>query len=281
MNPSRTYDILFLALARDCAKTLPSALQALEYFDASGLSVRAVIGENGSKDSTRYLLDHRLVSVVDTSSMGSVKNRLERMALGRQIVAEHAKTLNAKAIAVVDLDEPFMASLRADQLRGVLDRLPDVFAIAASSAPTYYDLLAFEDLNGEGFIGLDDQIRESERNPFRYYSLFRDTIYPAQKRLTINGDLWCRSAFNGLCIYNADAYRVGSYLPVDSYPFICEHITFNRSVSFSTGQRMLVDSTLVLPTPPEHGRRSLCGFVWQRAKKLPSKVWARFGGIRG
>ncbi|ALV43105.1 hypothetical protein AU252_19695 [Pseudarthrobacter sulfonivorans] len=271
------YDIVFLALARDCARTVPSALRALEYFDSSGLSVHAFIGENGSKDSTRELLDHHLVSVVDTSAMGAASNRLERMALGRQIVADHAKTMNARAFAVVDLDEPFLRSVNVVQLRSALDRLGDAFAVAATSAPTYYDLLAFED-GGEEFIGLDDRIRDSQRNPASYYSLFRDTIYPAQERLTSDADLWCTSAFNGLCIYDADAYRAGTYLPAVPGPWICEHITFNRSVANATSRGMVVDPALVLPMPAEHGRRTLPGFVWQRVQKLPGKVLARLGG---
>jgi len=276
MDSSRSYDIVFLALARDCAKTIPSALRALEYLEASGLSVHAIIGENGSKDSTRALLNHHLVTAVDTSMMGRADNRLERMAIGRQIVADHSESVNARAFGVVDLDEPFLTALTVNQLRAAFDRLHEVFAVAASSAPTYYDLLAFEDLNGDGFIGLDDRILKSTRNPLSYYTLFRDTIYPAQGKLTSDGDLWCTSAFNGLCIYDADAYRAGSYLPVDTGKWICEHITFNRSVTTATGKSMVVDGSLVLPMPAEHGTRSLPGFVWQRAKKLPGRVLANW-----
>lgn len=273
------YDIVFLALARDCAKTVPAALRALEYFDASGMSVRAVVGENGSRDATRELLEHHLVSVVSTSAMGSVANRLERMALGRQIVADQARELPTKAFAVVDLDEAFLGAVSVDQLRATLARLDsDVFAVAATSAPTYYDLLAFEDLNGSGFIDLDVQIRESQRDALRYYRLFRDTIYPAQERLTSGGDLSCTSAFNGLCIYGAEAYRTGSYLPSVPGPWICEHVTFNRSVAGATGRPMVVDPGIMLPMPFEHGRRTLPGFVWQRARKLPGKVLSRLRG---
>lgn len=276
-NPARPYDIVFLALARDCAKTIPNALRALELFDASGLLVKAVVGENGSRDETPKLLQHHLVEVVDTSAMGHTASRLERMALGRQIVADYARGMDTRAFAVVDLDEWFLGAIKPDHLRSVLDRLGEVFAVAATSAPTYYDLLAYEGQDGDGFLGLDDQIRELQRNPAAYYRLFRDTIYPAQERLTSAADVRCTSAFNGVCIYDADAYRAGSYQPTAPGPWICEHITFNRSVAEATGRAMVVDPGLVLPMPAEHGRRTFPGFVWQRLQKLPSKVAAKLG----
>lgn len=274
MNTDTTYDMVFLALARDCAKTIPGALRSLESYDASGLQVHMVVGEDGSKDSSRELLDHHLVTVVDTSEMSTASNRLERMAIGRQIVANHSRDMKTRSFAVVDLDEPFLRSVNVNQLRSSISRFDSVFAVSAKSSPTYYDLLAYD--RGPGnFIHLEDQIREARSNVFKYYELFAYEIYPAQALITNDGDINCISAFNGLAIYEPDAYRSGSYMPSEPGPWVCEHITFNRGVSASTGQEMFVDSTLVLPTPPEHGRRGLFGFIWQRVKKVPSKALAR------
>lgn len=269
------YDIVFLALARDCARTVPSALRALERFEASGLSVHALIGENGSKDSTRELLDHRLVSVVDTSAMSAVSDRLERMALGRQIMADHAADFATDVVAVVDLDEPFLEWVEPGALVDKIRRLKDgrVFALAASSRPAYYDLLAFED-ESRSFTGLEQQISRRQRNPVEYYKFFRDVIYPAQGELTTDDDIACRSAFNGLCLYLAEDYALGSYL-ADDGDWVCEHVIFNRKVAARTGRRMVVDGSIQLPTPLEHGRRSLPGFVLQRVKKLPQKFGIR------
>lgn len=277
MDAEHTFDLVFLALARDCEGTIPAALRALESYDASGLRVHMIAGENGSKDATRALLEHHLVTVVDTSAMGDASDRLQRMAVGRQIVADRSRAVHAQAFAVVDLDEPFLTHVSVDQVKSATNRLGQVFAVAATSVPTYYDLLAFDGDQGN-YVGLEATIREAQKNPRDYYALFRDAIYPAQDRLTSSEDIACRSAFNGLAIYSANAYRAGSYLPVEPGPWICEHVTFNRSIAESTGLSMVIDAGLVLPMPAEHGRRNLAGFIWQRAKKAPAKIVAKLVG---
>jgi hypothetical protein len=280
------YDIVFLTLARNCADTIPGLVRGLETLRQSGMKVIAVVGENGSDDGTRELLEEAaastgMVSVVDTSFMAAATERLQRMALGRQFLAGYAKEmpLSALAICVLDVDEPFLEHLDPASLLSALHRVTDnddVFAVSATSRPTYYDLLAFED-EDRSFADLDKRIQRVQRNPFEYYSFFQKVIYAEQRRLTYDSDIKCRSAFNGLCLYKAESYAMGSYLPPQSGPWICEHVTFNRSVATGTGRHMVVDGALVLPMPPEHGRRTLPGFFWQRMRKLLKLVIRRFG----
>lgn len=280
------YDIIFLALARDCEETIPSLVRGLENLGKFGLNVHAVVGENGSHDKTRQMLEEAasskcIVSVVDTSLMSGVPERLQRMALGRQIVADFAKDMfvPTRAICVVDVDEPFLENLEPAILMSGLQRVTegdDVFAVSATSRPTYYDLLAFEDKD-RSFVDLDRRIQGLQRNPLEYYAFFQNVIYPHQQRLTSDTDIPCRSAFNGLCLYSARSYAMGSYLPVASGPWICEHVTFNRSVAAATERHMVIDGTLVLPMPSEHGRRTLPGFVWQRMRKLRQLMMTRLG----
>lgn len=287
MTAADTCDIVFLALARDCAATIPGMLRGLGALQDSGLRVRLLVGENGSRDKTRGLLveasaSSGLVHVLDTSFMAADGSRLERMARGRQFLADQFQELGwaARAICVADMDEPFLEDLSPDLFASRFARLEadqGIFAVSASSRPSYYDLLAFED-DTRSFVGLDSRIASLQSNPVRYYSLFRDVIYPEQHRLTSDDDIECTSAFNGLCLYRADAYALGSYLPPEGHSWICEHITFNRSLVAATGHRMVVDGAFVLPMPPEHGRRTLPGFVWQRARKLPGKVLGKRGG---
>lgn len=272
---TETYDVLFLALARDCAATIPGALEGLNRLQDHGLRVHMVVGEDGSSDGTRELLEaatNGAVTVVDTSFMAGTSSRLKRMALGRQYVADQSADIASEIIAVVDLDEPFLERIEPEVFAEKTRRLKEggVFALAASSRPSYYDLLAFEDEN-RSFTDLDQQIGKRRRNPIEYYKFFRDFIYPAQNDLTTDGDIVCRSAFNGLCLYPTEIYTLGSYL-TDDENWICEHLTFNRAVAAKTGRHMVVDGSIKLPTPLEHGRRSLLGFVLQRAKKLPQKI---------
>lgn len=275
-NVNVTYDVLFLALARDCAATIPGALQGLSRMQTYGLNVHLLVGENGSQDDTRNILDQAtesgMVTVLDTSFMSKGKSRLEKMALGRQYLADRAAIMSSEVVAVVDLDEPFLESLDPKEFSRKVARVKrdDFFALAASSFPTYYDLLAFED-DRRSFTALEQEITKLQRRPFAYYRFFRDFIYLAQDELTSSSDIECRSAFNGLCLYRSDLYALGSYLPSQE-DWVCEHVSFNRAIATQTGRQMIVDGTLKLPTPMEHGRRALPGFVLQRAKKLLNRL---------
>lgn len=269
-------DVVFLALARDCAETLPGLISFLQSLRQTGMRCCAVIGENGSQDGTRRLLEAAaetgLVRVADTAFMSSVPTRVERMALGRNFLADQVRALpGAAAVCVVDVDEPFSTHLDPRLFRSALDRVQSdgVFAVAATSRPTYYDVLAFED-DTRSYAFLEERIQELQRTPLRfcrYYRLFRDVMYPAQEELTSKEDIFCVSAFNGLCLYTRETYLLGSYLPPDAQTWICEHVTFHRSLARATGRSMVIDPRLVLPMPAEHGRRTFFGFVVQRLRK--------------
>jgi hypothetical protein len=242
--------------------------------------VLAIVGENGSRDGTRALLESAaqtgLVRVEDTSFLEHVPGRLQRMALGREFLASKVREMDdvVRAVGVVDVDEEFFDTLDPALLVARLRRLDsdeEVFAVAATSRPTYYDLLAFED-GARSFPRLAEQIRQRERRPIAYYRFFRDVVYPAQRSLTTDADIVCTSAFNGLCLYRWETFVAGSYLPPAGGDWICEHVTFHRSLARATGRSMVVDGSLVLPTPPEHGPRSLPGFVAQRLVKLVRRV---------
>jgi hypothetical protein len=286
MSDAYGYDVVFLALARDCATTIPGFLKGLESLQEAGLRVRALVGENGSSDNTRALLNSAAASegtveVLDTGFMSDVKDRMQRMAVARQFLAEQVKKLSGgvRVIGVIDMDEPFMEHLDPDVLKSVLSRLQSedgIFALSATSIPTYYDLLAFED-GSRAFTYLEKRIQSLRSNPVAYYRLFRDVIYSEQDDLTSRSDIRCRSAFNGLALYKSEAYALGTYLAQAPSDWICEHVTFNRSVGAATGQPMIIDASLILPMPAEHGRKTLPGFVWQRTSKLPKKIAARIG----
>ncbi|VXC55349.1 conserved hypothetical protein [Arthrobacter sp. 8AJ] len=245
----------------------------------------ALVGENGSHDGTRQLLEKAesltgLVTVVDTSAMSKVVGRLHRMAFGRQMLADYARGMpvSTRSICVLDIDEPFLEHLDQESFTEALRRLDggQFFAVAATSRPTYYDLLAFEDDN-RSFWNLELQITSFQRNPLKYYLFFRNVIYREQRALTANFDILCLSAFNGLCLYLPEYYALGSYLQPGSSANICEHVIFNRSVAKASGKHMVIDGALVVPMPKEHGKRSLPGFLWQRTSKVARAVLSRFG----
>jgi len=258
--------MVFLGLARNCAPHIPQFEHFLDQL-STRLDVTAVVGENGSTDGTAGLLTAaRHIRRIDTTWMAKIQGRLERQAAGREALRQQAP--RSEVVCVTDLDGPFF-SQPVEQFLRVVGRLQteDVFAVAASSRPYYYDLLAFES-DDFSFLDLDHRIRDT-RNPFAYYRLFRDVVYPAQRALTADVDIRCTSAFNGMAVYRGPVYAKGTYVGA---PRICEHVTFNRSLRDLTGQCMVVDADWLLPMPTEHGPKGLGGFVAQRLHKLPREM---------
>lgn len=266
-------DFVFLSLARDCVATVPSFLALLAALRAEGLSAVAFVGENGSRDGTRELLQREEASGrivrVPTPFMAEEPERLKRMALGRERLKSEfeAANLEPRFVCVLDIDNviatpPSVAALLAAAAK--LDR-PRIFGVSATSRPHYYDLLAFQDEH-RSFVTLLDDLAASRSSIFTYYRFFRSRIYPHQRALSKDREIECTSTFNGLCLYRADVYRLGSYLQAG--PCICEHLAFNRRLADKTGAKMLIDPGLVLRTPVDHSQQSFLPFVWRRLRKL-------------
>lgn len=278
-------DLAILALGRDCAATLPQALDAVVRLADQGVRTHLFVGENGSRDGTRALLDEAdplLVTVVDTAEIQGEPERLRRIARGRNMVAAAARAASRpRAVLVVDLDEPFLASVPSSTIAELVDRVgadPDHFAVAATSHP-YYDLLAFED-DRRSYVGLERRIRAVRRNPWAYWKLFRDQIYPAQQSLTVRGPIEAVSAFNGFCLYDAAPYLATSYTQPDDEPVACEHVVLNRELVAATGKRILIDPSIVVPAPVEHTPKSMAAFFWGRGLKATKAVTRHLTGRR-
>lgn len=262
-------DIAFLCLARNCAGTLPAFLGMLAALRASGLRCAAFVGENGSHDGTAALLEAAAgrgeLTLVPTPFMGAIAGRLERMAAGRQHLKDvlAGSGLEPRLVCVTDLDNvlsrpPTPADFRRAAAK--LDRY-EAFAVAATSRPWYYDLLAYDD-GTDSFDYLLDEIAAQKANPLQYFSFFQQRIFPHRRRLSVDRDILCISAFNGLCLYRGEAFELGSYR--DAEYRRCEHLTFNRRIAGALGARMVIDKDLVLATPDDHTVEPFLPFVWNR-----------------
>ncbi len=270
----KAVDLAILGLARDCAQTLPNFLRLIAGMKAEGISSLVIVGENGSRDGTRDLLHQAaqrgVLRVMDTSFMAK-ETRFRRMALGRQALADAWRRtgIASDVVCVLDLDAPMSTAPDLTGLRRAISRLKTdagIFAVSATSRPTYYDLIAFDD----GYICFENlalEIKQRERNPISYYKLFSQTIYPAQAALTTDRELQCISAFNGLALYRSSDYARGSYSS-GTQADICEHLAFNRSIASASGKRMIVDPGLRVEMPAEHCRKSFLPFWIQRVRKL-------------
>ncbi|CAN7434568.1 glycosyltransferase family 2 protein [Bosea sp. LjRoot237] len=270
---AKSQDFAFLALAKDCATTIPRFLELLDTLRRSGLRVAAFVGENGSQDGTRLLLQRAEaqgeITLVPTPFMASEPERLRRMALGRERLKSEleASGLKPRFVCVLDIDNVIAKPPSPDALLAAAAKLDRqrIFGASATSRPHYYDLLAFEDEH-RSFETLLDDLAKSRVDIFKYYRFFRSRIYPHQRALTNDREIECASTFNGLCLYRADDYRLGSYLQAG--PSICEHLVFNRGLAAQTGRTMIIDPGLVLRTPMDHAQRSFLPFAWRRLRKL-------------
>jgi len=266
-------DIVFLALAQNCAATLPKFFEMLSDLKRAGMHCIAYIGENHSRDGTTVLLREAAqrndVVHISTDFMADEPNRLRRMALGRQHLKNKlsASDLDPKLICIADVDTVMRQPPTLSAIRGAIVQLarPDIFAVSATSWPTYYDILAYED-DRFSFDFLAEDFKRHQTNIFSYYRFFVKNVYPFRRILTTERELLCTSAFNGMAIYKADAYALGSY--VDSDFRTCEHVIFNRKIAMITQQKLLVDPGLLLLTPDDHSEENFINFTLRRVKKL-------------
>ncbi len=182
--------ILFLCLARNCAKTVPLFIAYLEHLETHNFHCRTVIGENGSSDGTRKLIEKAVGSrldLLDTSFMANERNRLVRMAMGRQAILEAAKAkgITEDYVCVCDLDNVMTRPPHPTAVRTAINRLRTdrtLFAIGASSRPVYYDLLSLR-VEGHDFSRLNAEIIEAKNRPFSYFRFHQQRIYSNQNPL--------------------------------------------------------------------------------------------------
>jgi hypothetical protein len=275
-NPIR---ILFLCLARDCADTIPLFFKYLERLEACGFSCTAIIGENGSSDRTRALIEEvagQTIALLDTSLMKTGGSRLSRMAIGRQALLEaaEARRVFGGYVCVMDLDNIVVAPPDPLAVRSAIEQLhadASLFAIGATSVPVYYDLLSLRVEGFEFLTNLNREIAQAKKNPISYFSFHKERIYKNQKLITSSIPVLCSSSFNGFCCYNASDYRLGSYRSPDEAD-VCEHASFNLSIGNSTGKNMLISSELVLQAPADHVPVGFFRFWSDRIRKLTTRI---------
>jgi hypothetical protein len=266
-------DLLFLCLARDCEATIPEFLAFLDRLEAHGFRCSAIVGENGSRDGTRKLIEaaaHRRVGLLDTAFMQKGARRLVRMAMGRQALLESAKErgLGEDYICVADLDNVMAVPPEPAAMRMAIERLRtdhSLFAVGATSRPVFYDLLALR-AEGHDYSGLNAEIIAAQSNPLGYFQFHQRRIFKNQRLMTRAEPITCTSSFNGLCLYNAEDFYLGTYRS-DAEAEICEHVSLNLSIARATGKRMLIAPELFIRAPADHTPVGFVRFWYDRIRK--------------
>ena len=264
----------FLCLARDCEATVPLFFSYLDRLRQSGFQCRALIGENGSRDQTRALIQKGAASgveLLDTTKMSEGKRRLIRMAIGREallLAARERGLLDADYVCVMDLDNVMTNPPSPEGLTRAIVRLREdksLFAVGTSSVPYYYDILTLR-AEGHDYTHMEAELAEAKKKPLTYYRYHQKQIYTNQRRMTKNEPIYCTSSFNGFCIYNSQDFSLGSYF-ADNVGDVCEHVSLNLSIGRTTGKRMVIGPELVIRTPADHAPVGFFRFWLDRIKK--------------
>ena len=269
--------LLFLCLARDCEATINKFFSYLDRLNAEGFVCTVLIGENGSQDQTRAMIlgaVSKNVHLVDTGIMSVQKGRLTRMAVGRQLLLETSRNMATQMdyVCVADLDNAMERPPDPSSVRSSVRSLqedPGLFGAGATSTPFYYDLLS---LKSDTYYNprLPQELAEAKRRPLSYYRYHEDSIYARQREVTSPNPVFCESSFNGFCIYPVSSYYVGTYRCSEENN-VCEHLTFNLSISLKTGKRMVIVPELTINAPRDHAPVSFGRFWMDRLKKIVTR----------
>ena len=280
MTSTSTIRLLFLCLARDCEKTIPNFLSFLQDLRDDGLECHAIIGENGSRDCSRALIQSASpmgVEHLDTKEMSKHSCRLRRMAMGRQLLLNAARGRSGgpgSFIVLADMDNVFECPpdpLAVKDAIAQLHELPELFAVGATSYPCYYDLLSMKSEKFD-YSSLNGAIAKAKKNLLTYYSFHKHTIYANQLAITAAVPFDCVSSFNGFCVYIADDYLSGTYY-AENMDSVCEHVTMNVSIHDRTGKMIRLDPHLRVVTPSDHRPVGQVRFYLDRIQKIAHRCF--------
>jgi hypothetical protein len=284
---NKNFDIIFLGLGKNIEKTILTFLNFIGNLSKNTQykKIIFIVGENDSKDKTRNILknfnqSYFKIKLIDTSKISKIKNRILRLAHGREMLKEFIikNNLKSKFVSVVDLDDVIDSNIDIKNFCDALDILKknsnSLFAISSKSHPYYYDILNLIIPN----YYETDVFKELTYNFLRMYDVRKKNIYEPQKKITKMRDVDTISSHNGLCVYIYENYVSSSYIKkklnnLDETIIEPEHISFNKKIHNSTGKFIRMTNLINLKTPEEHMPiKSLISFFWIKLNLYLKKI---------
>ena len=268
--------IYVLGATRNGEKTLKSAVRDIERFVGGEGVSRWFIVESDSGDNTLAEL-FQISSEVKGfffeslgSLMGTMPNRVARIALARQRALDIAKqTLREDDLVIVaDLDG-ITSSLPEGGLLRARKQLVDFDVVTANSKSRYYDVLA---LRAECWVDEDYRVTrqrlvELGLSPLEAHN---DSLVKKQRKIPRSkGPIEVQSAFGGVAIYSGKAFLSGTY-EFDAQEQ-CEHVGFHRQL-VEKGFRICIDPGLIVA--PEWRHTALSSPVFNLPWRLVVKLSA-------
>lgn len=255
---ANNYDIIFLALAKNVAKTINYFFQSVENLAKEGIKINVIIGENSSNDNTKNILQNIKsnsfnFNLLDTEFLKKYNNRIVRLGAGREYLKNYLVTNKfiSKYICIIDLDDVVRNGFDTKEFILALEvlkkNIKTLFAVSSKSKPYYYDLLP---LIIEDYYEFDVYSLQTKLS-LNIYQNRKKYIYDFQKKITKMRDVDTISSHNGLSIYNYDDYLKGNY-KVDIKHIKSEHISLNKSIYEITKKKIRMLNNLNVNTPPEH-----------------------------
>jgi len=268
LDKENNFDLIFLGLAKNVEETISTFFKSCENLSLHGFKICVIIGENGSKDKTRNILQNFKSSkfhfiYLKTDFLDIYENRIIRLTNGREYLKEYIieNKIISKFVSVVDLDSVLSKGIEEipflETIQILEKRQNELFAISAKSRPYYYDMLP---LIIKDYFEYDIYKIQTTFSLVNFYNLRKLYIYNFQKKITQMRDVLTISSHNGLTIYFYTNYITGLYKK-NSKEIKSEHINFNLSIHKSTNKYILMTNKLNLITPPEHMPLNLIEFL--------------------
>ena len=270
------FDIIFLGLAKNVEKTISYFFESCEDLSTLNLSICVIVGENGSNDGTRQILENYKTSkfnfiYLNTDFLDFHKNRILRLANGREFLKNYIveNKIFSKFVSIVDLDTVISKGIDKSEyletIRVLENRQNELFAISSKSLPYYYDMLP---LIIKDYFEHDVYKIQTTFSLINFYKVRKLYIYNFQKKITQMRDALTVSSHNGLTTYFYKNYITGNYIDKSSNSIKSEHINFNLSIHEKSNKYILMTNKLNLNTPPEHMPLNLFEFIKRRFIKF-------------
>lgn len=262
----KAQNIVFGALARDCAKHLQATIRCLEELGSAFRDYKVVVYENDSTDGTAEMLQKwmrenpRVISINEVTEEPTIPagsssvpypgqsiHRIAKMAAYRNRVLEEVKKrFEPDYFCFIDID---IESFNPQDVMQAIEKAPaDWGALFANGQiildygshqctnPIQYDYYAYVPLGTDPYLSGDYAIRLEENLAVAWVE---------QQRINRRRYHPCHSAFNGIGIYRWELIKDLEYIAYQTPELkavnasLCEHVPFNYEV-VKQGYRLYV-----------------------------------------
>jgi len=275
MEPS---SCVLIGAARNIADKLPRSLATMAQIAALFSRSAIVIGENGSTDGTKAVLetfrttdpDRHHVLTLDAEA-NAIPARTVRLALVRNKLLDyvHAHYSTYDYILMIDLDG-ILDGFDVPSISKALQTPGKWDALFANSTGKYYDIWALRSEALNVTFDCWDLVRHMQVQYNVTQALAKQVAVTQYQNLIppTRDPVPVLSAFGGLglyrlgsttgCVYNgittacSCTHLIKSIRPNSCFPCACEHVSFHRDMIDKHGAKLFILPSLLVASQDEH-----------------------------